>query len=124
MEAIQLIPTVYYALAIIVAIAGSAWKIVHHIDSRVDATAKTNARYHEQRTLAFDTFKTNIDARFELASRRDAELSERITAARLEQYRELGGYVTKADFEKRMDRMQEILETILERLPHARGQRD
>lgn len=109
--------------AFLVATLGVVLGLHRHLSNRLDDTNKEIGDQVASRTETLNVMRTNYDARFAACSQRDAELSERITAMKLEAFRELGSYVTRAEFDKRMERLESgqyiqnaKLDTIIERI--------
>lgn len=124
METEQIVHAMYYAVALVSVFVVGVWVLLNHIDKKFEAAQRQNQTYHDKRMQEFQNYKTVTDTKFETASRRHAELSERITASKLETFKELGGYVTRAEFERRMDRLEDLntatnekLDRVLARLP-------
>lgn len=114
---------VYYAIVIAFAITSAQMGAVMWLSKRIDATNRVISEQVAARTNILDGVRGNSDLKFSEASKRDAELSERITAMRYEAFKELGAYVTRVEFDKRMEKLENgqflqnsKLDMILERL--------
>jgi hypothetical protein len=102
--------TDYYLVAVIFALFAGGWAVFKYLTVHIDKLGATMNAQHIMRMNAHEAHKTNVDARFEAAARRDAELSEKITASKYEQYKELQGYVTRAELDRRFDKQEKVQE--------------
>jgi 5,10-methylene-tetrahydrofolate dehydrogenase/methenyl tetrahydrofolate cyclohydrolase len=110
-------------VAILSLVWGVYWSIVKQMNGDDGALNAKIDDQVEKRKTTLEALRTNYDTRFATCSQRDAELSERIATMKLEAFKELGAYVTRAEFDKRMERLESgqyiqnaKLDTILERI--------
>lgn len=127
----------YYLLGTVAALICAGWAVFKYLGALIEKTAKANKagvtelketmdRQHEIRMMAHEQHKTNVDAKFEAAGRRDAELSERITLEKFNSFKELQGFVTRAELDRRMDKQdqkQDELGKKLDAVLHLLAQR-
>lgn len=100
------------------AFSGWRWALGEH--QKINATINSQV---EKRESKFDRLSDRAELKYAEASRRDAELSERITAMRAEQIEKMQPYVTRAELDRRIEKLEDAqvlgnakLDAILHRL--------
>jgi Spy/CpxP family protein refolding chaperone len=96
----------YYILAAVGLLVSAMAAIFGILWRRHERTDKIIDIHVQQRQASFEAMRATMEARFAESSKRDAELSERITSAKFDAFKELGAYITRAEFDKRMERME------------------
>jgi len=110
----------YYALAIAVAVFTAIIAIYRHLDAKDRETRlQIEAKDHDTRAqidshvaarnAAIDSLKMALNAQYTDMMRKVAEIGERIATDKLERIRDLQTYVTRAEFDRRIERFENML---------------
>lgn len=99
----------YYALAIAIAGFTTIIAIYRHLDSK-DRDTRLQIDVHvAARNAAIEGLKTSVNTQYHETMHKVAELGERVAMEKLERIRDLQTYVTRAEFDRRLERFENML---------------
>jgi hypothetical protein len=89
-------------------LVGGGWAFIVWVSSRFENLDAKMTKQHEARILTQEQHKNVSDANFARLGQKDAELALSIATLRLEVAKESQNFVTRAELDRRMERLEDI----------------
>ena len=99
----------YYAVAIAIAAFSAIIAIYLHLDKKDRDTRLQIDGHVAARNTAIEAVKAAANTQYNDMMRKIAEIGERIATEKLERMRDLQAYVTRAEFDRRIERFENML---------------
>jgi uncharacterized protein YqgV (UPF0045/DUF77 family) len=93
-------------LAAVSLLSGVIWRVYNKLDDADDAIHTKIDGHVKNRENLFESMRTTVEARYNDVMRRLAEVGERLTSEKIERMRDMQGFVTKFEFDKRLERVE------------------